>query len=143
MSNVSPKLTRQLQFYAEWNDTRDILIKYKLSDEPLRIQNPLASGVDIKSVPGSEEWRLPCYDTDYLFRKMPLTKLVGKQMYFLGVIAAAEEIPSWVAGYYHFRPQDPMGRFVTIHSWNQMSALTPDDALAKLAIALYKNREIS
>lgn len=136
MNHVSLDLTRGLQTVSEWNDTEDLLVKFSLAAEPMKLPNLSKYDINVTTLSGQEEWRLPYYDVDYLLKTMPSFITLQGRPYFIGIQAAnTDEDPEYVAAYYHYMPVAP-GAFSAL-VYQQQKAKTPQDALAKLAFRLF------
>lgn len=133
MNIASTELSRLLFESSGWDDTEEVIIKFSLSDEPICVSNDLESSAKLVLLSGKEEWRLPAYDMGYMMRKLPLALMVHNSLAFLGVFANGEEVVSYVAGYYVLRPKHEPTQFM------QTKADSPEDALVKLAIRLFKS----
>lgn len=136
MNHTSLNLTKGLLSVSDWNDTPDLLVKFKLQAVPMKLPNMDRYDAKITTLSGMEEWRLPYYDADYLLRRMPGFITLNNVMYFLGLqVANANEDCDFIAAYYHYRPVGP-GTFQAL-VYQQQKATTPQDALAKLAFRLF------
>lgn len=142
LSHVELSLTRALKQVSGWEDTPDLLVKFSLGDEPIKLPNMKGHALEITTLSGQKEWEEPYYTIDYLLENMPAFVVIDRRPYFLGFnIANMDEKREYIAAYYHYSPSGPNGQMIPL-VYRQSKAAEPQDALAKLAFKLFMDDQI-